>query len=161
MLSSTLEKALNHHVNREAYSAHLYLAMSAYCESIKMSGSAHWMRAQAQEEWTHAMKMFAYVVDRGGRVKIEGIEEPQGEYKSLLDAFEKTLEHEQEVSATINALYEKALQEKDFATQAFLQWFVTEQVEEEKTAGEIVDQLRMLGTSSTGLIMMDRHLATR
>lgn len=161
MLSSKLQKALNEHINKEIYSAYYYLAMSAYCEEIKMTGAAHWFRSQSGEEWGHAMKMFAYVNDRGGRVELMAIEKPPVSFKSLLDVFQKTLEHEKLVTSAINDLYGIAAKDNDYATQSFLKWFIDEQVEEEKTASELVDQLTMLGDSPAGLIMLDRHLASR
>ena len=161
MLSKTVEDALNEQINKELYSSYLYLSMSAYCDSVNLPGSAHWMRAQSQEELSHGMKLFGFVNDRGGRVILDAIEKPPAEFKSLLDVFEKVLEHEKKVTGMINKLYEVSLKENDYATQNHLQWFVDEQVEEEKSAGDIVERLRMIGDHSAALFMLDSHLAQR
>jgi ferritin len=161
MLSKTMEKALNDQIQKEYYSSYLYLAMAAYCEANNLPGSAVWMRVQSKEELSHAMKLYDHVVDRGGRVTLQAIAQPPAEYKSALDVFEKVLEHEQHVTASIHALYALALKENDYPAQIALQWFVNEQVEEEKSAGLVVDQLKMVGESKTSLLMLDRHLAKR
>ncbi|MEI6913511.1 MAG: ferritin [Armatimonadota bacterium] len=161
MLNPNLEKAINEHINKEVYSAYLYLAMSAYCDANRYPGAGHWMRAQSNEEWLHALKMMAFVNDRAGRVILEGITRPPVEWSSLADVFEKTYEHEVNVSAAINGLMTLAISEKDYATQAFLQWFVTEQVEEEKVALEIAEQCKMVAGSTGNTYMMDRHLGKR
>ena len=135
--------------------------MSAYCESINLSGFAHWMRSQAGEEQEHAMKLYEFICDRGGRVELQAIDQPPVEFKSAIDVFEQTLKHEEFVTSPINDLYVLAVQEKDYASQIFLQWFVTEQVEEEKGAGEILERLRMIGDKAQGLLIMDRQLAAR
>jgi len=161
VLSQTLQDALNSHINKELYSSYYYLAMSAYCDTINLSGFAHWLRRQSYEEYGHGMKIFGYVSDRGGRVTLKAIDQPPVDFQSAVDVFEKVLEHEKVVTAGINELYAKAVEEKDYATQAFLQWFISEQVEEEKTASEIVEQVKMVGGHPNGLMMMDRHLASR
>lgn len=135
--------------------------MSAYCESERLPGMAHWMRAQAGEEQQHALKLYRYVVEKGGRVVLEAIDKPPADFEGPLDVFEKTLEHEQKVTGLINALYGLAIAETDYATQIFLQWFVSEQVEEEAHATEIVDLLKAIGGHPQGLIMLDRQLAAR
>ena len=161
MLNSKLESAINEQIKNELYSSYLYLAMSAYCESVNLSGCGHWMRVQAQEEQEHALKLFRYVIEKGGRVTLFAIDQPPDEYDSALDVFEKTLEHEQKVTGLINNLYALAIGEKDYATQIFLQWFVSEQVEEEANATQIVELLKAIGDHPQGLIMLDRQLAAR
>lgn len=161
MLKQTVQDALNEQIKAELESAYVYLAMSAYSESVNLRGFASWMRAQSQEELGHALKLFDFVNDRGGRVTLQALAQPPADYKSALDMMEHTLNHEQKVSGLINRLYELALKESDYPTQAHLQWFITEQVEEEKTAQEIVEQLRMIGNHTPGLLMLDRQMGQR
>ncbi|NUO84086.1 ferritin [candidate division KSB1 bacterium] len=161
MLTQPVQEAINHQIKSELHSAYLYLAMSAYCESLNLRGFAHWMRMQSQEELSHALKLFDYVNDRGGRVILQAIDAPPVDFKSPLEMAQETLAHERKVTAMINALYEVALQEHDYATQVHLQWFLTEQVEEEKNASEIVERLRLIGGQSAGLLMFDRELGAR
>ena len=161
MLSRTTQDAINEQIKNEMYSAYLYLSMSAYCESINLPGFAHWMQMQAQEEMVHAMKFYGYVHTRGGRVVLLAIDQPPAEFQSPLDIFEKALEHEQKVTAMISNLYDLAIQEKDYASQVLLQWFVTEQVEEEDSATKVIDTLKMVGDSRQALLMLDRELAGR
>jgi ferritin len=161
MLSKKLEDAINEQINKELYSAYLYLSMSAYCESQSLGGFAGWMRAQAQEEVDHAMRLFDQVTARGGRVVLKAIEMPPPVWKSPLEMFEEVLKHERKVTGLINTLYELALSENDYATQMELQWFITEQVEEEESAGQVVDQLKLVGDQPMGLLMMDRQLGER
>jgi ferritin len=161
MLNKTVQDAINEQIKHEFFSAHLYLSMAAYCDAINLPGAAHWMRLQSQEERAHAMKFFDFVRDRSGRVLLRAIEQPPVEFQSPLDVFQQALEHEREVSALINKLYEIALKEADYPTQAFLQWFITEQVEEEKNAEQIIQQLKMVGDSSATLLMLDRELGAR
>jgi ferritin len=161
MLSATLEKAINDQIKNELYSAYLYLSMSAYLEANNLPGSARWMRLQYEEEVSHAMKLFDYVHDRGGRVVLQAIDQPAAEFGSLLDVFQKALEHEQKVTGMINSIYDLAVRENDYPTQIEMQWFITEQVEEEKNASDIVDQLKMVGDHGPSLIMLDRHLGAR
>ena len=161
MLSKTIQDTMNEQIKNELYSAYLYLSMSAYCEAINLPGFAHWMRAQSKEEVEHAMKFYGFIYDRGGRVVLQALDQPPIEYQSPLDIFEKTLEHEQKVTAMINDLYALAVQEKDYASQVFLQWFVDEQVEEEKSATEIVEMLKMVGDKGHALLMLDRELGRR
>jgi ferritin len=152
---------MNEQIKNELYSGYLYLSMSAYCESINLPGFAHWMRMQEQEERIHALKFFDFVNERGGRVVLQAIDQPPAEFRSPLDILEKTLEHEQKVTAMINDLYALAAQEKDYASQIFLQWFVTEQVEEEDSASQIVETLKMIGDNRQALLMLDRELGGR
>lgn len=161
MLSKPMQDALNQQINAEISSAYLYLAMSAYCAASNRPGSAHWMRVQWQEELGHALKLFEHVNDRGGRAVLKAVPQPPTEFKSLLDVFQQVLGHEKEVSAMIHRLYETAVKENDYPAQVMLQWFITEQVEEEKTATEVVEQLKMIGDQGAAVIMLDRHLGMR
>jgi len=161
MLSKTLQNAMNDQIKNELYSAYLYLSMSAYFESLNLPGFAHWMRVQAQEEVEHAMKFFDFIHERGGTVTLQAIDQPPAKFKSPLDAFQAAYEHEQEVSKTINEIYALAAQEKDYASQAFLDWFVTEQVEEEKLTAQVVEMLKRAGTEGPALLMLDQQLAAR
>ncbi|MDH4138293.1 MAG: ferritin [Anaerolineae bacterium] len=161
MLSKTIQDAMNEQVKNELYSAYLYLSMSAYCEAANLPGFAHWMRVQAQEEVEHAMKFYHFVYERGGRVALQAIDQPPVEFQSPLHVFEQTLAHEQKVTTMIHDLYTLAVQEKDYASQAFLQWFVTEQVEEEASATQIVETLKRIGDKSHALIMLDKELGRR
>jgi ferritin len=161
MLSKALEQAINDQIKNELYSAYLYLSMSAHFEANNMPGSARWMRLQSNEEVSHAMKLFDYVNDRGSRVVLQGIDQPPAEFGSPLDIFEKALAHEQKVTGMINHIYDLAVKENDYPTQIELQWFITEQVEEEKSAGDIVEQLKVVGDHGPSLIMLDRALGAR
>ena len=161
MLNHKLQDAINEQIKNEFYSSYLYLAMSAYCESVNLSGFGHWMRAQAGEEQEHALKLYRYVIEKGGRVLLQAIDEPPAEFGSALDMFEMTLAHEKMVTGLIDELYALASDQKDYATQIFLQWFVTEQVEEEANATQIVELLKAIGDHPQGLIMLDRQLAAR
>jgi len=161
VISKTIQDAMNEQIKNELYSAYLYLSMAAYCESINLKGFAHWLRVQNEEETTHAMKFFDFIHDRGGRVTLQAIAQPPTEFKSPLDVFEQTLEHERKVTAMINNIYALAIKENDYASQALLQWFVTEQVEEEKNATEIVEKLKMVGDRGSGLLYLDHELGER
>ncbi|MEE8160819.1 MAG: ferritin [Acidobacteriota bacterium] len=161
MPSKKIEKAINDQIQNEFYASYLYLAMSAYCESINFPGFAHWMRQQNQEETEHAMKLFDYLHDRGGRVTLQEIKKPPANFRSALDMFQQALKHEQAVTKSIHALYGLAQRENDYPTAVELQWFVTEQVEEEKAAGDIVERLKMIGKDTTALYLMDRDLGSR
>lgn len=161
MLSTKLETAMNHQIAAELSSSHRYLAMSAWCESANLPGFAHWFRTQADEERAHALKFFTHVVDRGGRVALDAVEAPPGDYGSARGAFEQALEHEKKVTAMIDALYAAAQEENDYASQVFLQWFVQEQVEEEKQASEIVRALEAVGDDPASILMLDRELGAR
>jgi ferritin len=161
MLGKKVQDAINEQIKNELYSGYLYLAMSAYFEAKNLPGFAHWMRMQAEEEQEHALKFFDFVNDRGARVVLQAIDQPPVEWESPLAVFEQTLEHEQKVTGLINQLYELALEENDYPTQVMLQWFIDEQVEEEKNATEIVETLRLAGDKGQALIMMDRALGRR
>ena len=161
MLSQEMEKALNNQINAEMYSSYLYLSMNAYFKSVNLEGFANWMQCQAQEEMIHAMKIYDFVNQRGGRVILKGIDAPPDSWNSPLVVFEETLQHEQKVTALINDLVDIAIKERDHATNAFLQWFVTEQVEEEESADGVLQQLKLLGDVGGGLYMLDREMASR
>lgn len=161
MLSQKMEKALNDQINAETYSAYLYLSMSAYFQSINLKGFATWMQVQAQEEMSHVMKFYEYINERGGRVILQPIEAPPEEWDSPLKTFEAVKEHEIKVTGLINNLVDLALDERDYATHVFLQWFVTEQVEEVDSANEVVQKIKLIGDASGGMFMLDQELGTR
>ena len=154
-------EAINRQINSELSASYAYLAMSAYCERQKFTGSARWLRLQSQEEHMHAMKLFDFVLARDRNVELPAIEQPKSDYKSVADVFERALQQEQEVSRQIDSLYEVAFHEKAFSAVAELQWFLTEQVEEEKTAREIVAKFKMVGTDPASLLDLDRELGAR
>lgn len=161
MISKTIQAAINSQINAELYSSYLYLAMEAYFESQSLHGFANWMRCQTQEEIVHAMKMYDFIHERGGRVILGQIAAPKTQWLSPLDAFQDAYAHEQKVTALINALVDLAIAEKDHASNNFLQWFVAEQVEEESSASTVVDKLKLIGTSGDGLFNLDKELAQR
>lgn len=159
MLSPTMEAALNTQINKELYSSYLYLSMAAYFDSVDLEGCSNWMKAQTQEEIIHAMKMFDYVNECGGKVVLEAIDKPRVEWDSPLEAFQQAYEHEQYVTSLINELMNVAQEEKDHATQIFLQWFISEQVEEEASANGVVQKIKLAGEG--GLFLVDRELGQR
>ena len=161
MLSKKMEKALNDQINAEIFSTYLYLAMAAWFHSRKLQGFARWMEMQAREEWEHSMKFFHYVDERGGRVILSAIEAPPSEWESPLEAFKAAYEHEKYITGRIHDLVALAREEKDYATENFLQWFVTEQVEEESSTARVVDQIEMVADSRQGLFLLDRELGAR
>lgn len=161
MIGEKMVAALNDQINAEMYSAYLYWSMSAYFEEQGLSGSANWMRNQALEEMTHADKFYNYLIDRGGRVLLSAIEAPPTQWDSIMAVFEATLEHEQKVTARINALMDAALKQNDHALVTFLQWFVNEQVEEEKSVEGILQQLRLIANAPGAMFMIDRELGSR
>ncbi|MCU0611926.1 MAG: ferritin [Candidatus Eisenbacteria bacterium] len=161
MISKKMEEALNAQINEEMFSSYLYLAMAAYYTSIDLPGFSAWMRVQAKEEETHALKFFDFIEERGGRVVLEAIRIPPRDWASATHAFEAALAHERSVTARIHKLVDVARAETDYATEFFLHWFVNEQVEEEATAEAIVKRLQMMGESKNGLLMLDHHLAKR
>jgi ferritin len=161
MMSKTMQDAMNEQMKHEFYSSYLYLSMSAYCDRSNLPGLARWMRAQAQEETKHAMKIFDHVLDRGGKVELQQLGRPPADFASPKDVFEQAHRHEQQVTAAINKVYGLAVDERDFASTAFLDWFVREQVEEEKTSGLLAEQFRMVGEDRPGLLMLDRELGQR
>ena len=161
MLNKKLEEALNAQINAEFWSAYLYLSMSSDMSDKGMAGVANWFAIQFKEEQDHAMKFFNYVISRGGKVTLKPIEKVDTEWKSPLAAFEQTLQHEEKVTSLINDLYALAEQEKDYATQSMLKWFIDEQVEEEENAKAIIDTLKLIGDNRYGLYQLDKELATR
>lgn len=161
MLAKPMEKALNQRVNVELESAYLYLAMAAYFEEANLSGFGHWMKTQAKEELMHGMKIYDYILERGGSVTLGKVEAPTKTWKSPLAAMQATYEHEKMVTKGINDVVTLARGANDYATEIFFQWFVTEQVEEEDTALKIVDRLKLLQEAPGGLYMMDRELGSR
>ena len=160
MLNKKLEEALNAQINAEFWSAYLYLSMSSDMSDKGMAGVANWFAIQFKEEQDHAMKFFNYVISRGGKVTLKPIEKVDTEWKSPLAAFEQTLQHEEKVTSLINDLYALAEQEKDYATQSMLKWFIDEQVEEEENAKAIIDTLKLIGDNGYGLYQLDKELAT-
>jgi ferritin len=161
MISKKMQDALNRQINEEMYSSHLYLAMAALCEYEGFKGTARWLRVQAQEETGHALRIFDFVLERGGQVVLAAIQKPDIVFKSLLDIFERTLKHEQHITACIHKLADQAATEKDHATQNFLIWFVNEQVEEEAGVGDVITRLKMAGTAGAGQLFMDSDLGKR
>ena len=161
MISQKIQKALNEQLNAEFYSSYFYLSMSAYFESKDLQGFAQWFRLQADEEYAHAMKIFDYVYQIGGEVKLMKIDGPKTNWDSFLEVFQDTFEHEQKVTKSINDLLELSYAEKDHATVNFLQWFVSEQVEEEATAQQNVKKMEMIGDDKAGLFMIDKELGGR
>lgn len=161
MLSKKMQDRMNEQIRNEFHSAYVYLSMAAWFEDANLPGFGAWMRAQAQEESVHAMKLFEHLLDRNAAVRLQAIPEPPARWKSPLAVFEEALEHERSVTASINDLYATAMKEQDFASRVFLDWFVNEQVEEEKSAQLIVEQLRMVGSDRPGLLMLDREYGQR
>jgi len=161
MISKTMEQALNKQVNRELYSAYLYLAMSSHFESVNMKGLAKWMRVQAKEEQVHALKIYDYIIARGGTVTLLDIEAPKAKWSSAGKIFDEVYAHEQKVTAMIHGLVDLAIKEKDHATFEMLQWFVKEQVEEEEHASEIVNQIKIVGDVPGHLFCLDHQLGKR
>ena len=161
MLSPDFQKALNEQLKQEFYSAYLYLAMAAYCESINLSGFGHWLRLQADEERAHAMRFYDHIIDRGGQVTLQALPQPPSDFGGPVRVFEQALAHEQEITSLIHDLYARASASQDHASQVFLQSFIAEQVEEERTAAQILETLRMAGADKTALLIVDRELAAR
>ena len=161
MLNRRILDKLNKQMNAELYSAYLYLSMSAYFESVNMTGCANWMRVQAQEEMTHTMKFYSFIVERDGRIKMSSIKAPPDEWNSPLDAFESAYAHEQKVTGMVNDLVNIAIEVKDHATNSFLQWFVNEQVEEEASAERIIQKIKLMGDASGAMFMIDNELGQR
>jgi ferritin len=161
MLSESIEKAINDQINYELGSAYIYLSMSAYFERLSLRGFAKWARLQSQEEVTHGLRLFDYLNDRGGRVRLQAVAKPPEDYASPLAVFEAALAQEREVTKLIHRLYEFVTTERDYATQVALEWFIIEQVEEEKVGQEVIDQLRWIGDDKPGLLMLDRELGQR
>jgi ferritin len=161
MISEAMQKAINEQIKNEFYSAYMYLSMAAYFECKNLPGFAKWLRVQFTEEQVHAMKLFDYLIDRDGEVALQAISQPPLEWDGYLEAFQAVLEHEQKVTAMIYKLYNLAVKEKDLASQVELQWFITEQVEEEKNAHDIIEQLLMIDARGTAVLMLDHQLGKR
>lgn len=161
MINEKMEKAFNEQINKELYSSYLYLSMAAYFQNIGLNGFANWMRVQVQEENFHAMRMFDYVINRGGKVILEAIDKPDYQWKNPLEVYEETLKHEEYVTSLIYKLSDVADEVKDRATISFLQWFIDEQVEEEATAGDIISKLKLISENGDALYAMDKEFATR
>jgi len=161
MISKKMTAALNDQINKELYSAYLYVGMSAFSERKGMPGIANWLGVQTQEELSHVQKFYQYILRQGSTVALEAIAKPSFKGETALELFEQVLEHEKVVTASVNNLVDIAVKERDHATEVFLQWFVNEQVEEEENVCRIIDQLKLAGPTGGGLFMIDRELATR
>ncbi len=161
MINKAMQDAMNEQINKELFSSYLYLSMAAYFENRNLPGFAHWMRTQEKEEREHGMKFYDFILERGGEVALKTIETPGTDWKSTLELFEEVAAHEAKVTASINALYELALKEKDYPAQVMLQWFITEQVEEEKNAAEIIATIKMIEAHETAILQLDHRLGKR
>jgi len=161
MLNKRMEDELNKQIVAEMFSSNLYLSMSSYFESINLRGFANWMRIQAEEEMAHMMKFYTYILDRGGRAIIGSIDAPKNDWDNIISIFDEVFAHEQKITGLINNLLKIAREENDFATENFLQWFISEQVEEEANVSEILEQLKMVDGKGAGLFMLDRELKSR
>jgi len=161
MIGKPMQDAMNEQINKELFSSYLYLSMAAYFEDKNLAGFANWMRIQADEEREHAMKFYDFILDRGGRVYLKAIDAPKTDWNSNLEVAEEVAAHESKVTASIYALYELALKEKDYPAQVMLQWFITEQVEEEKNAAEIVADLKLIDERGTAVFVLDKQLGKR
>jgi ferritin len=160
-VDKAIQDALNEQINAELHSAYTYLAMSAHFAEKNFDGFAAWMRLQAQEEMAHAMKLYDYVLERGGHVEFKAVAAPAGKFGTPLKIFETALSHEKKITGMIHALYELARKKKDYATENHLNWFVTEQVEEEDNAGRAVEQLKRAGDNMSALLMLDQRFGSR
>jgi ferritin len=160
-MNARVVEAINQQINSELVASYAYLAMSSWCERQKFVGAARWLRLQSQEEYMHAMKLFDFLIARDCDVDLKAVGQPRQKFNSVGEVFEQALAHEQEVSRQIDALYEIAFREKAFAAVAELQWFLTEQVEEEKTGREIVAKFRLVGNDPASLLDLDRELGSR
>ncbi|MBI2419654.1 MAG: ferritin [Ignavibacteriales bacterium] len=161
MINPKIEQALNKQLNEEFFSSYLYLSMSANFEKLNLAGFANWMKVQSQEEYSHAMKFYNYLIQKGGTAVLEQINKPDTKWENTLAMFEATYAHEQHITECINNLVDLALEVKDHATNSFLAWYVNEQVEEEANVTKLIEELKMVGENKTGLFMMDRELAQR
>jgi ferritin len=161
MIGKAVQDAMNEQINKELFSSYLYLSMAAYFEDKNLMGFAHWMRLQAEEEREHAMKFYDFILDRGGRVNLKGIDGPETDWESNLEVAQQVVAHEAKVTESINNLYDLALKDKDYASQVMLQWFISEQVEEEKNATELVAKLKMIEERGTAVLMLDHRLSKR
>jgi ferritin len=155
-----MARLINEQINREFYSSYFYLALASQAEGLNLKGTAAWFQAKQQEEMDHGLKMYRYLLDQDAKVAFGAIDAPPADSAGVLDMFERTLEHERDVTASINDLVDAALSEKDHATNVFLQWFITEQIEEEATVKDIIGRLRLVGDDGRGLFMLDSELAS-
>lgn len=160
-MNQKIQYAINNQIQAEMYSAHLYLAMSAFFEDKNLPGFASWMSTQSKEEIAHAEKFMLHVYDRGGKVKLMQLDEPPSDFGTPLDAFKTALEHEKKVTGMINGLYELATSENDYPFQSLLKWFIDEQVEEEKSASDIIVKIKLAGDNGPGILMLDQELGAR
>ena len=161
MINEKMEKAINDQMNAELYSSYLYFSMAAYFDSVNLKGFSSWMRVQAMEEQAHTKKFYDYLTSRGGRVVLSEIAAPPSEWATPLAAFEHVLEHEQMVTGRINDLVDLSIELKDHATNSFLKWYVDEQVEEEESADEVIQSLKLNENNPGGLFIIDKELAAR
>jgi ferritin len=161
MIKDKVLKALNKQLNEELYSSYAYLAMSAHFSSLSFEGFAHWFRMQSQEEYGHAMKILDYILARDGKVSLMKVDPPKAVWKNALQVFKETYDQEVSVSKSINEIVDLALTEKDYATNNFMQWFVSEQVEEESTASTLLDRINLVGDDKNGLLLLDKELGMR
>ncbi len=161
MISKKIEKAFNDQINAETYSAYLYWSMSAALEAMNLPGFANWMRVQAQEEMVHAMKFYTHIIERNGKVTLKKLDAPPTKWNSVTAIFSDSCRNEQKVTGLINNLVDLAIKEKDHAANVFLQWFVNEQVEEEKNADEILKKLKTISERPEGILMLDKELGMR
>lgn len=161
VISKKIQTAINKQINAELYSSYTYLSMAADSEAKGFPGFGRWMRKQSEEETAHAMKLFNFVLDRGGRVELDAIAKPKASFGNVAQMFEESLKHERKVTQMIHTLHQLALAEKDSATAVMLEWFIEEQVEEEKTAMDILDSLKMAGDNPAAMLMLDREVAAR
>ena len=161
MISQTMQEAINSQINQEQYSAQLYLAMSAHCQGLAFRGFAHWLRVQSGEETAHATRLVEYLLDRGGTLKLSPVQAPPSDFGGVIQAFEKTLAHERALTGLISSLFELARKEKDAASEIALQWYVTEQVQEEANVSQIVDHLHAVGDKGGGIWYLDSKLGKR
>lgn len=160
-MNKKIQEAISEQINKEIWSGYIYLSMAAHFDGIGLPGFANWMKVQYQEEFFHAMKFYDYVYERSGVVTMKQIDAPPTEFQSPLQIFEYTLEHEKIVTSLIHNLYKLALEEKDYAFQSFLKWYIDEQVEEESNAQVIIDKIKLAGNQGAGMFMLDNELATR
>lgn len=161
VIREKVAKAINKQINAELYSSYLYLAMAAHFESINWKGFGHWLKVQSKEEYGHAMKLYEYVIERGGKIALTEIATPKSEWKTPLAAFEEVYAHELKITSLINDLAKMARDEHDYATENLLQWFVNEQVEEEANAVNIVENLKLTNNAAAGLFIIDQQLGAR
>ena len=161
MLSEKMQKAIKDQINAEVYSSYLYISMAAWCDARQLTGFAHWMKIQTQEEMTHVVKFYNYVNERGGAVTLTAIDGPPTKWDSPLAMMEAVLAHEQKVTGLINGLMDVAMDERDHASMSFLQWFIDEQVEEEASVADVIGKLKMIDQAQGGLYMLDKELAAR